>query len=133
MPEMKPRTKAPKGGQLDDELGGELATYEKVGLFQQSVGKKTTYRYRGVLLRYQRALDESSWIEYQQDTICSKCGSHYVKVTDYRCVPLPATEINGGYVFDIFPAWMSPAGPSPRREYCAECGSREFARLDENS
>ncbi len=31
---MKPRTKAPKGGQLDGELRSELGTYEKVGLFQ---------------------------------------------------------------------------------------------------
>ncbi len=57
MPAMKPRTKAPKGEQLNGELQGELATYEKVGLFQRSVTKKTAYRYRGCLLQYQKALN----------------------------------------------------------------------------
>jgi len=56
MPEMKPRTKAAKGNQLTEELKGELGAYMKVGLFQQPVGKKTAYRYRGALLRYQEAL-----------------------------------------------------------------------------
>ncbi len=36
---------------------GELATYEKVGLFQRSVSENTAYRYRGALLRYQKALN----------------------------------------------------------------------------
>ncbi|MCK4723901.1 MAG: tyrosine-type recombinase/integrase [Dehalococcoidia bacterium] len=57
MPEMKPRTKAPKQEQLTAALQGELATYEKVGLFQRSVTKRTAYRYRGILLQYQRALN----------------------------------------------------------------------------
>jgi site-specific recombinase XerD len=57
MPEMKPKRKAPKGKQLSGVLEGELATYEKVGLFQRSVNKKTVYRYRGCLLQYQRALN----------------------------------------------------------------------------
>lgn len=57
MPRIKPRTKAPKKDQLTEELQGELATYERVGLFQRSVGKKTAYRYRGVLLQYQKALN----------------------------------------------------------------------------
>ena len=46
MPEMKPRTKAPKAEQLAEELQGELATYENVGLFQRSVNERTAYRYR---------------------------------------------------------------------------------------
>ena len=53
---MKPKTKATKGDQLTDPLQGELATYEKVGLFQRSLNKKTAYRYRGVLLQYQKAI-----------------------------------------------------------------------------
>ncbi|MFC2019620.1 tyrosine-type recombinase/integrase [Chloroflexota bacterium] len=57
MPKMKPRTKAPKLDQLGEPLHGELATYENVGLFQRSVTKKTAYRYRGVLLQYQKALN----------------------------------------------------------------------------
>ena len=57
MPKMKPRTKAPKQEQLTQGLEGELATYEKVGLFQHSITKRTAYRYRGVLLQYQRALN----------------------------------------------------------------------------
>ena len=56
-PKIKPRTKATKEGQLTGPLQGELATYEKVGLFQRSVTKKTAYRYRGCLLQYQKALD----------------------------------------------------------------------------
>ena len=56
MPEMRPRTKAPKGDQLGEELQGELETYKKVGLFQRSVGQKTAYRCRGALLQYQKAL-----------------------------------------------------------------------------
>ncbi|MFC2034300.1 tyrosine-type recombinase/integrase [Chloroflexota bacterium] len=56
MPEMKPKTKANKDEQLTGSLKGELATYEKVGLFQRSVSKNTVYRYRGALLRYQKAL-----------------------------------------------------------------------------
>ena len=56
MPQMRPRTKAPKGEQLDEALGGEMVVYERVGLFQHAVTKKTAYRYRGVLLQYQKAL-----------------------------------------------------------------------------
>jgi len=54
---MSPRTKAPKGEQLGEALEGELGAYEKLGLFQRSVGQRTVYRYRGVLLRYQKALN----------------------------------------------------------------------------
>ena len=57
MPKMKPLRKATKGRQLTGGLQGELATYEKVGLFQRSINKKSAYRYRGVLLRYQEALN----------------------------------------------------------------------------
>ncbi len=57
MPKITPRRKALKGDQLTEALAGELATYEKVGLFQRSVTKRTAYRYRGVLLQYQRALN----------------------------------------------------------------------------
>jgi len=57
MPKIKPRTKAPKGEQLTEALQGELATYERVGLFQRSVTKRTAYRYRGVLLQYQKVLN----------------------------------------------------------------------------
>jgi integrase/recombinase XerD len=56
MPERKPRTKATKGKQLGGNLQGDLALYEKIGLFQHSVNKKTVYRYRGSLLHYQEAL-----------------------------------------------------------------------------
>jgi integrase len=56
MPERKPRTKAPKGEQLDGTLEGDLALYEKVGLFQHSINNKTAYRYHGCLLHYQAAL-----------------------------------------------------------------------------
>jgi site-specific recombinase XerD len=57
MPKMKPRTKAPKGEQLTDKLTGELAIYEQVGLPQHALGENTTYRFRGVLLLYQQALN----------------------------------------------------------------------------
>ena len=53
---MRPRTKAPQGEQLSEALQGELATYEKVGLYQHSVNKNTVYRYRGALLQYQKAV-----------------------------------------------------------------------------
>ncbi len=56
MPEIKPRTKAPKAEQLKEPLRGELAAYEKVGLFQHSISPRTAYRYRGALLQYQKAL-----------------------------------------------------------------------------
>ncbi len=54
---MKPRTKALKEEQLNEPLEGELAAYAEVGLFQRSVSDNTAYRYRGVLLRYQKALN----------------------------------------------------------------------------
>ena len=57
MPKITPKTKSTKGEQLNQPLQGELATYEKVGLFQHPVTKKTAYRYRGVLLQYQKALN----------------------------------------------------------------------------
>jgi len=57
MPKMKPRTKAPKGEQLTQQLTGELAMYEQVGLSQHALGESTAYRYRGTLLLYQKALD----------------------------------------------------------------------------
>ena len=55
----RPRTKALKADQLKGELNGDLAAYEKIGLFQRSVNQKTAYRYRGVLLRYQIFLGEN--------------------------------------------------------------------------
>ena len=57
MPRIIPRRKAPRQDQLTKALEGELATYEKVGLFQRSVTKRTAYRYRGCLLQYQKALN----------------------------------------------------------------------------
>ncbi len=57
MPKITPRRKAPRQDQLTEALQGELATYEKVGLFQRSLTKKTAYRYRGCLLQYQKALN----------------------------------------------------------------------------
>ena len=57
MPKIKPRTKSNKPDQLSKPPEGELATYEKVGLFQRSVTEKTAYRYRGVLMQYQKALN----------------------------------------------------------------------------
>jgi hypothetical protein len=56
MPEMRPRTKANKNEQLSGILQGELAIYEKVGLFQRPLNQNSVYRYRGVLLQYQKAL-----------------------------------------------------------------------------
>ncbi len=37
MPEMKPRTKAPKEEQLNEPLEGELAVYDEVGLILRRV------------------------------------------------------------------------------------------------
>ena len=54
-----PPTKALKADQLKGELKGDLASYEKFGLFQRSVNQKTAYRYRGALLRYQLFLGEN--------------------------------------------------------------------------
>jgi len=53
---MKPKTKGKQNERVSGELTGELAVYEKVGLYQHSSSRKTAYRYRGVLLQYQRAL-----------------------------------------------------------------------------
>ncbi|OGO23632.1 MAG: hypothetical protein A2144_01365 [Chloroflexi bacterium RBG_16_50_9] len=55
----RPRTKALKANQLKGELKGDLAAYEKFGLFQRSVNQNTAYRYRGALLRYQIFLGEN--------------------------------------------------------------------------
>jgi integrase/recombinase XerD len=55
----RPRTKALKDDQLKDDLKGDLAAYEKFGLFQRSVNRKTAYRYRGALLRYQLFLGKN--------------------------------------------------------------------------
>jgi integrase/recombinase XerD len=55
----RPRTKALKADQLKGELKGDLAAYEKFGLFQRSVNRNTAYRYRGALLRYQIFLGEN--------------------------------------------------------------------------
>jgi site-specific recombinase XerD len=60
MPEMKPKSKHLKQDQLTGALQGELAAYEKVGLFQRSVTKRTAYRYRGCLLQYQKALNSAT-------------------------------------------------------------------------
>jgi site-specific recombinase XerD len=56
----RPRTKAPKNEQLKGELQGELAAYEKFGLYQRAVNSNTAYRYRGALLRYQNFLAGNS-------------------------------------------------------------------------
>ena len=60
MPKIKPIRKSIKAEQLSQALEGELATYEKVGLFTHSVTKRTAYCYRGVLLQYQRALNRAT-------------------------------------------------------------------------
>jgi hypothetical protein len=67
MPKGKPRTKSPKAKQLSQSLQSELATYEKVGLFQQAVTKKTAYRYRGVLLQYQKAPNGATPTQEQEE------------------------------------------------------------------
>jgi integrase len=54
-----PRTKALKANQLKGELKGDLAAYEKFGLFQRNVNPNTAYRYRGALLRYQVFLGDN--------------------------------------------------------------------------
>jgi hypothetical protein len=56
MPEFKPRTRAKSGETLDHPLEGELALYEQAGLFTKAVTTKSTYRYRGIFLQYQKAL-----------------------------------------------------------------------------
>ncbi|MFC1919780.1 tyrosine-type recombinase/integrase [Chloroflexota bacterium] len=56
MPKFTPRTRAKKGEDLTEPLQGELALYEQVGLFTKPIVKRTAYRYRGVLLQYQKAL-----------------------------------------------------------------------------
>ena len=53
------RTKALKADQLKGELKGDLAAYEKFGLFQRNVDSNTAYRYRGALLRYQLFLGQN--------------------------------------------------------------------------
>ncbi len=55
-PEISPRRKARKEEPLTGELSGDIATYEKFGLFQRAISKRTAYRYRGVLLLYQKYL-----------------------------------------------------------------------------
>ncbi len=55
---MNPRRKARKEEQLTGELPGDLTTYEKFGLFQRAITRRTAYRYRGVLLLYQKFLAE---------------------------------------------------------------------------
>jgi len=56
MPEFTPRTRANNGETLDEPLESELARYESDGLFSRAINKKTAYRYRGVLLQYQKAI-----------------------------------------------------------------------------
>ena len=46
----RPRTKALKADQLKGALKGDLAAYEKFGLFQRSVNQNTAYRYRDAQL-----------------------------------------------------------------------------------
>ena len=53
---MKPRTKAPKNEQLGGTLTGYLAAYVNEGLLQRPLSPKTVYRYKGVLLAYEKAL-----------------------------------------------------------------------------
>jgi hypothetical protein len=55
---MNLRRKARKEEQLTGELSGDLATYEKFGLFQRAITRRTAHRYRGVLLMYQESLAE---------------------------------------------------------------------------
>ena len=56
MAAMKPRTKAPQKEQLKGPLKGDLARYSRDGLLRRSVNTRSVYRYRGVLLAYQQAL-----------------------------------------------------------------------------
>jgi len=56
MPEFKPRTRAKSDEILNQTLEDELALYEKVGLFTRAITPRSAYRYRGVLLQYQKAL-----------------------------------------------------------------------------
>jgi integrase len=56
MPRFRARTRAKKGDELSHPLQGELAAYEKVGLFARAVTPRSAYRYRGVPLQYQKAL-----------------------------------------------------------------------------
>jgi site-specific recombinase XerD len=53
---MKPRTKAPKNEQLGGTLTGLLADYVAEGLPQRPLSERTIYRYIGVYLAYEKAL-----------------------------------------------------------------------------
>ena len=56
MPKFKPKTRAKKDEILNQALEGELALYVQAGLFTKAITAKSAYRYRGVLLQYQKAL-----------------------------------------------------------------------------
>jgi integrase len=56
MPEFKPKTRAKSDEILNQALEGELALYVQAGLFTRAITAKSAYRYRGVLLQYQKAL-----------------------------------------------------------------------------
>ena len=53
---MKPRTKAPKNEQNHRDSHRRLAAYASEGLLQNPLSERTQYRYKGVLLAYQKAL-----------------------------------------------------------------------------
>jgi integrase/recombinase XerC len=56
MPDFVPKTRARAGKTLTQDLAGELARYAQGGLYERSVSPRSIYRYRGVLLQYQKAL-----------------------------------------------------------------------------
>jgi hypothetical protein len=69
---IRPRTKAPKAEQLKGELKGDLAAYEKFGLYQRSVNQNTVYRYRGVLrnTRAHLAKIHRAWLQPTNTSAC---------------------------------------------------------------
>ncbi len=56
MPDMKSKTKAPKSEQRDEPLEGDLATYEKVGLFLRSFVKRAKVDRDEVTVHYKLPL-----------------------------------------------------------------------------
>ena len=56
MPKFEPKTRAKSGETLDHPLEGKLALYVQAGLSTKAITEKTAYRYQGVLLQYQKAL-----------------------------------------------------------------------------
>jgi integrase/recombinase XerD len=91
-----------------------LAAYQKVGLFQRSVNRRSAYRYRGILLAYQQYLDrEEPSLELSRRFLANLRQNNYAPAT----IKLYRAALTGYHEWREEKLVFVVRAPRPHHEY----------------